>query len=231
MSKKLVKKTTGPLSPKPGVTQPRSVYPAKQRDSDQQQGRFTKTAAGAAGALKTSAPAVRVEFSSPTTTVPSKPLASLQPTSVPRRADANSIQRPMPQKGPVTALAPKASPAAATPSPKPLTQSAPRTSPQESALAGPTPKPTAAKAFKVTFALFEPNAKHVSLCGEFNGWASDATPMKRDNGGNWETTVALPPGRYEYKFIVDGQWITDPQARESVWNQHGTLNSVVQVWA
>jgi 1,4-alpha-glucan branching enzyme len=92
-------------------------------------------------------------------------------------------------------------------------------------------KPTAPKAVKVSFAFFEPNAKHVSLCGEFNNWASAATPMKRDDCGNWETTVALAPGRYEYKFIVDGQWIPDPQARESVRNYHGTLNSVVQVWA
>lgn len=120
---------------------------------------------------------------------------------------------------------------AVTPSPKPPAQSAPPTSPEEPASVGQTPKPTAAKTFKVTFALFEPKAKHVSLGGEFNGWASDATPMKRDDGGNWETTVALAPGRYEYKFIVDGQWTLDPQARESVWNCHGTLNSVVQVWA
>jgi len=98
-------------------------------------------------------------------------------------------------------------------------------------LAPPATASTAAKAFKVTFALFAPKAKHVSLCGEFNGWASDATLMKRDDGGNWETTVALPPGRYEYKFVVDGQWILDPQARESVGNCHGTLNSVAQVWA
>jgi 1,4-alpha-glucan branching enzyme len=117
-------------------------------------------------------------------------------------------------------------PAQALPSANP-----PPTSPEKPASVAQALKPTAAKAFKVTFALSEPNAKHVSLCGEFNGWASDATPMKRDDGGNWETTVALPPGRYEYKFIVDGQWIPDPQARESVWNYHGTLNSVVQVWA
>jgi 1,4-alpha-glucan branching enzyme len=91
--------------------------------------------------------------------------------------------------------------------------------------------PAAPNAVKVTFAFFEPNAKHVSLCGDFTGWASHATPMKRHDDGHWETTVALPPGRYEYKFIVDGQWIPDPQARENVSNNQGTLNSVVQVWA
>ena len=82
---------------------------------------------------------------------------------------------------------------------------------------------------KVTFVLPEPNAKRVSLSGEFNGWSPEATPMKRHEDGHWETTVSLAPGRYQYKFIMDGQWIPDPLAHENVWNQHGTLNSVVEV--
>ena len=92
-------------------------------------------------------------------------------------------------------------------------------------------KPTAPQKVKVSFALLEPGAKQVFLCGEFNGWASDATPMKRDDAGRWETTLALAPGRYEYKFIVDGNWKHDPLAHVNVWNQNGTLNSVAQVWA
>ena len=92
-------------------------------------------------------------------------------------------------------------------------------------------KPTAPQKVKVSFVLLEPGAKQVFLCGEFNGWASDATPMKRDDAGHWETTLALAPGRYEYKFLVDGNWKHDPLARVNVWNQNGTLNSVAQVWA
>jgi len=83
----------------------------------------------------------------------------------------------------------------------------------------------------VTFVLLEPGAKQVFLCGEFNGWASDATPMKRDDAGHWETTLALAPGRHEYKFLVDGNWKHDPLAHVNVWNQKGTLNSVAQVRA
>ena len=90
-------------------------------------------------------------------------------------------------------------------------------------------KPTAPQTVKVTFVLLEPGAKQVFLCGEFNGWASDATPIKRDDAGHWETTLALAPGRHEYKFLVDGNWKHDPLARVNVWNQHGTLNSVAQV--
>jgi hypothetical protein len=91
-------------------------------------------------------------------------------------------------------------------------------------------KPAAPQTVKVTFVLLEPGAKQVFLSGEFNGWASDATLMKRDDAGRWETTLALAPGRYEYKFVVDGNWKHDPLARVSAWNQNGTLNSVAQVW-
>jgi 1,4-alpha-glucan branching enzyme len=53
--------------------------------------------------------------------------------------------------------------------------------------------------------------------------------MRRDSSGYWETTVDLAPGRYQYKFVVDGEWIPDPLAREHAWNHHGTLNSVLEV--
>lgn len=81
------------------------------------------------------------------------------------------------------------------------------------------------------FVFSDVSAKQVSLCGDFNGWATETTPMERAQDGSWETTVALAPGRYQYKFVVDGQWMPDPRARENVPNQHGTLNSVVEVRA
>ena len=84
---------------------------------------------------------------------------------------------------------------------------------------------------KVTFVLLICDAKRVSLSGEFNGWSPDATPMRRHSDGHWETTVDLAPGRYEYKFVRDGEWIPDLLAHENVWNQHGTLNSVIEVRA
>jgi 1,4-alpha-glucan branching enzyme len=81
----------------------------------------------------------------------------------------------------------------------------------------------------VSFTFLEPDAERVALCGDFNRWAAEATPMKRRDDGSWEVTVALAPGRHEYKFLVDGQWIPDPLARENVWNDRGSLNSVVVV--
>jgi hypothetical protein len=92
------------------------------------------------------------------------------------------------------------------------------------------PAPATPQTVEVTFVLLDLGAKQVSLSGDFNGWASDATPMKRDDAGHWKTIIALAPGRHEYKFVVDGNWKHDPLARVNVWNQSGTLNSVAQVW-
>ena len=103
------------------------------------------------------------------------------------------------------------------------------TTPEPPKAPGTAVKPAAPQTVKVTFVLLEPGAKQVFLCGEFNGWASDATPMKRDDAGRWETTLALAPGRLEYKFVVDGNWKHDPLAHVNVWNPNGTLNSVAQV--
>ena len=98
-------------------------------------------------------------------------------------------------------------------------------------MAAQAPKSTAPKTRSIRFALHKPDAKQVSLCGEFNGWSPSATPMKRHDDGHWETTVALVSGRFQYKFIVDGEWITDPAAQKNVPNEHGSLNSVVEVRA
>jgi hypothetical protein len=81
-------------------------------------------------------------------------------------------------------------------------------------------------ALRVRFVLLEPEAKEVSLCGSFNGWSPEGTPMTRRKDGQWDATVGLVPGRHEYKFVVDGQWMPDLAASENVLNQFGTLNSV-----
>ena len=128
---------------------------------------------------------------------------------------------------PLAADEPAHRPAEATPAKEPPHLLTPLAALWPTATLPEPPKPP--QTVKVTFVLLEPGAKQVFLCGEFNGWASDATPMKRDDAGHWETTLALAPGRYEYKFVVDGNWKHDPLARVNVWNQNGTLNSVAQV--
>jgi hypothetical protein len=82
---------------------------------------------------------------------------------------------------------------------------------------------------EVSFAIMRPGAKRVSVCGDFNRWSPSETPLKRHEDGHWETTVALSPGKYQYKFLVDGEWIHDLAAQNTVCNQYGSLNSVVEV--
>ena len=53
--------------------------------------------------------------------------------------------------------------------------------------------------------------------------------MKQGESRSWEATLALQPGRYEYKFVADGEWLHDPNAQENLPNPHGSLNSVMEV--
>jgi 1,4-alpha-glucan branching enzyme len=69
----------------------------------------------------------------------------------------------------------------------------------------------------------------VAVSGDFNAWSPHAAPMRRQQNGQWETALVLQPGRYQYKFVADGQWLHDPQAAEVVPNDQGTLNSVIEV--
>ncbi len=68
----------------------------------------------------------------------------------------------------------------------------------------------------------------VVLTGSFSGWDENAFIMDRVEGG-WATRLQLDAGRYEYKFIVDGQWVEDPHNPEKRKNRYQTYNSVLYV--
>jgi 1,4-alpha-glucan branching enzyme len=87
-------------------------------------------------------------------------------------------------------------------------------------------KKTSPKGKKVLFFISAPEAKGVSLAGNFNNWDTNSLPMKKDREGNWKVNVGLPPGRYEYRFFVDGVWYDQPSPQERVGNPFGTQNSV-----
>jgi len=81
----------------------------------------------------------------------------------------------------------------------------------------------------VRFAFINPEAHSVTVAGSFNDWRPAATPMSDLGHGRWVATLALPPGRYEYQFFVDGRWMQDRAAQELVENPFGGLNSVLVV--
>ena len=74
-----------------------------------------------------------------------------------------------------------------------------------------------------------PTAAAISVAGTFNDWRPGATPMIPLGAGRWIKALALPPGTYEYRLVVDGKWMPDPRAREAVANPFGGLNSVLRV--
>ncbi|MCF8036171.1 MAG: glycogen-binding domain-containing protein [Desulfobacteraceae bacterium] len=82
---------------------------------------------------------------------------------------------------------------------------------------------------RVVFRLTAPDAAAVCVSGDFNNWDEHRHLLKRKPGGFWEKTVMLPPGRYEYKFRVDGSWQIDPANGLSCENIYGSRNSVIEV--
>lgn len=72
------------------------------------------------------------------------------------------------------------------------------------------------------------DANKVILAGSFNNWSEEELSMKSDRGG-WTLTLDLPPGIHEYKFIVDGEWMHDPQNELLIENQHHTFNSILLI--
>ena len=76
---------------------------------------------------------------------------------------------------------------------------------------------------------FDPQDKlyeQVQLAGEFNGWTPGKTPLEYKDG-RWETALLLNPGKYQYQFVIDGQWSLDPANPDSMDNNAGGYNSVL----
>ena len=81
----------------------------------------------------------------------------------------------------------------------------------------------------VEFTFYAPERTGVYLSGEFNQWDTRSMPMKKDKDGVWKIKIRLSPGRYEYKFFADNQWVEDLPGAEPACNPFGTQNYVVQV--
>jgi 5'-AMP-activated protein kinase regulatory beta subunit len=78
---------------------------------------------------------------------------------------------------------------------------------------------------RVTFSFEAAAAREVILVGEFNNWDPQKHAMTHDGDGTWNKTVMLAPGRYEYKFFVDGDWKIDPKNSQICANSFGTQNN------
>ena len=82
----------------------------------------------------------------------------------------------------------------------------------------------------VRFTLTAPGAASVAIAGSFNHWREGQNPLSGpDKRGNWSIDMPLPPGRYEYRFVLNGRdWVLDPAA-PSVDDGLGGRNSIIDV--
>jgi 1,4-alpha-glucan branching enzyme len=90
-------------------------------------------------------------------------------------------------------------------------------------------KPAVASTPSIEFHLFAPEAQTVCLAGDFSDWQPEDCRMRRFKDGTWKKTLRLKPGRYEYRFVVDGHWWTDPENPQRQHNPFGQENSVLVV--
>ena len=73
------------------------------------------------------------------------------------------------------------------------------------------------------------DAKEVILTGSFVDWREHDIKMQKIGSQGWRIKMDIPPGIYEYKFIVDGEWKQDPDNKSTVINQYRTLNSILSI--
>lgn len=83
----------------------------------------------------------------------------------------------------------------------------------------------------IKFVLVAPEARRVSLVGDFNHWDPAATPLVRDEkNGTWTAFVTMQPGMHTYSFVLDGRhFVADPSAPMAADDGYGHKSSVVFV--
>jgi hypothetical protein len=103
-----------------------------------------------------------------------------------------------------------------------------RVLPGEGALA--RTSPPAATRVVARLSYQAPLAHEVAVAGDFNGWEPQATRMRRGPNGLWTVEVPLPAGgRYQYMFLVDGRWVTDPSAPATLDDGFGGKNGLLEL--
>jgi 1,4-alpha-glucan branching enzyme len=104
-----------------------------------------------------------------------------------------------------------------------------RTQQKESSGISSTRTTKSSKPRKVKFLVKAAAGSTVSLAGSFNNWDPNVIILRLNGDGVYSTSIELPPGRHEYKFVVNGVWQLDEQCPQWSPNAWGTLNSVVEV--
>jgi len=80
----------------------------------------------------------------------------------------------------------------------------------------------------VLFSFEAPEAQSVQVAGDFNSWEPAGNEMEFSNGV-WRTIISLTPGRYKYRYVVDGHWKTDPLNPRIERGPYGDYDSVIDL--
>lgn len=86
-----------------------------------------------------------------------------------------------------------------------------------------------AQTVQYKFSFYSETAKNVSVAGSFNNWSADSTLLNRGVDNIWRVTIETEPGYYYYKFVVDGNWIPDPNNPWKINDGGTSFNSIVKI--
>ncbi|WP_405383914.1 isoamylase early set domain-containing protein [Maribacter sp. LLG6340-A2] len=84
---------------------------------------------------------------------------------------------------------------------------------------------------KVTFTVPAEEAKSVAVVGDFNNWSPEASTLKKLKNGTFKGTLDLPKeNSFEFKYLVDGNYINEAEADRYQWNDYaGSENAVLEL--
>lgn len=81
----------------------------------------------------------------------------------------------------------------------------------------------------IEFRIYKPEAKLISLVGDFNHWNPENDLLTKGNDDIWRLNKRLPNGIYRYKFIIDGQWTPDIFNEKTLSDNNGGICSILEV--
>ncbi len=81
----------------------------------------------------------------------------------------------------------------------------------------------------VSFICAAPEAKQVSVVGDFNGWDPGVNEMQRQPDGSWQLHLPVHSGHHRYQFFIDGIPHLDPRATGVVRMEDDSKASLLSV--
>ena len=84
---------------------------------------------------------------------------------------------------------------------------------------------------KVTFSVEAKEANTASVVGDFNNWNPAEGELSKLKNGTFKGVFDLPKdASYEFKYVIDGNYVNEPEADAFKWNDFaGAENGVLEV--